>query len=301
MPRGRVSGGTPGACAAAVLPSVLLKRIGFAFSIGGRLWEACAAVFDEAPSVGAADGCALHKRVGRNFAGVRRLGDDVLSLPLCVCRRFEREYGSLCGQRLVRCARVQGGLCAGPAARFREASETKQTFRRCAGAGCERWGGFAVRPMTCASVLHLRAGRLHERLGLRLHGSGLYGWVCGERAEADVADGCTWRGRPCFRRRAAAWGRRAFLFRCVLAVLAKENAGSYASGALSAAPADKAAFRAAFARELRCGRRPLRSGVMFCADGAARRVCGRAVGRRRACFRPRGSKSAAKRGLKNMN
>ena len=41
-PRGRVSGGTPGACAASVLPSVLLKRIGFAFSIGGRLWEACA-------------------------------------------------------------------------------------------------------------------------------------------------------------------------------------------------------------------------------------------------------------------
>lgn len=73
-----------------------------------------AAVFDEAPSVGAADGCALHRRVGRNFAGAqRRLGDDVLSLPLCVCRRFEREYGSLCGQRLVRCARVQGGLCAG--------------------------------------------------------------------------------------------------------------------------------------------------------------------------------------------
>mgnify|MGYP006877798928 FL=1 len=56
--------------------------------------------------------------------------------------------------------------------------------------------------------------------------------------------------------------RRAFLFRCVLAVLAKENAGSYASGALSAAPADKAAFRAAFARELRCGRRALRSGAM---------------------------------------
>lgn len=135
-----------------------------------------AAVFDEAPSVGAADGCALHRRVGRNFAGVqRRLGDDVLSLPLCVCRRFEREYGSLCGRRLVRCARVQGGLscglCAGPAARFREASETKQTFRRCAGAGCERWGGFAVRPMTCASALHLRAGRLHERLGLRQCGS----------------------------------------------------------------------------------------------------------------------------------
>jgi len=104
---------------------------------------------------------------------------------------------------------------------------------------------------------------LHERLGLRLHGSGLYGWVCGERAEADVTDGCTWRGRPCFRRRAAAWERRAFLFRCVLAVLAKENAGSYASGALSAAPADKAAFRAAFAREPRCGRRALRSGAMF--------------------------------------
>lgn len=66
-----------------------------------------------------------------------------------------------------------------------------------------------------------------------------------------MTDGCTWRGRPCFRRRAAAWERRAFLFRCVLAVLAKENAGSYASGALSAAPADKAAFRAAFARLLR--------------------------------------------------
>lgn len=42
MLRGCVFGGTPGACAAAVLPSVLLKRIGFAFSIGGRLWEACA-------------------------------------------------------------------------------------------------------------------------------------------------------------------------------------------------------------------------------------------------------------------
>lgn len=92
-----------------------------------------AAVFDEASSVGAVDGCALHRRVGRNFAGVRWLGDDVLSLPLCVSRRFEREYGSLCGRRLVRCARVQGGLsgglCAGPVARFREASNPKQTFR----------------------------------------------------------------------------------------------------------------------------------------------------------------------------
>ena len=135
-----------------------------------------AAVFDEAPSVGAADGCALHKRVGRNFAGVqRRLGDDVLSLPLCVCRRFEREYGSLCGWRLVRCARVQGGLsgglCAGHAVRFREASETKQTFRLLCRCRMRTVGRFAIRPMTCASALHLRAGRLHERLGLRQYGS----------------------------------------------------------------------------------------------------------------------------------
>ena len=164
-----------------------LRRVGFAVRPAEAHWLCVfhrrpfmgslrAAVFDEAPSVGAADGCALHRRVGRNFAGAqRRLGDDVLSMPLCICRRFERKCVSLCGWRLVRCARVQGGLsgglCAGPVARFREASETKQTFRRCAGARCERCGGFAVRPMTCASALHLRAGRLHERLGLRQYGS----------------------------------------------------------------------------------------------------------------------------------
>lgn len=94
-------------------------------------------------------------------------------------------------------------------------------------------------------------------------------WQCGCTAvHAARGRRLTWLtavhggGRPCFRRRAAAWERRAFLFRCVLAVFAKENAGSYASGALSAAPADKAAFRTAFARELRCGRRALRSGAM---------------------------------------
>lgn len=121
-----------------------LRRVGFAVRPVEAHWLCVfhrrlfmgglrAAVFDEASSVGAVDGCALHRRVGRNFAGVRWLGDDVLSLPLCVSRRFEREYGSLCGRRLVRCARVQGGLsgglCAGPVARFREASNPKQTFR----------------------------------------------------------------------------------------------------------------------------------------------------------------------------
>lgn len=121
-----------------------LRRVGFAVRPAEAHWFCVfhrrsfmgglrASVFDEAPSVGAADGCALHRRVGRNFAGVRRLGDDVLSMPLCICRRFERKCASLCGWRLVRCARVQGGLsgrlCAGPVARFREASNPKQTFR----------------------------------------------------------------------------------------------------------------------------------------------------------------------------
>lgn len=266
-----------------------------------------AAVFDEAPSVGAADGCALHKRVGRNFAGVqRRLGDDVLSLPLCVCRRFEREYGSLCGWRLVRCARVQGGLsgglCAGHAVRFREASETKQTFRllcrcrmRTVGRFCHPSydmrigftlaGGPVARTAGFAAVWQRGCTAVHAARGRRLT------WLTAVHG----GDGRVSAGVRRLRNGAL------FSFAVWRAVLAKENAGSYASGALSAAPADKAAFQAAFARELRCGRRALRSGAMFCADGAARRVCGRAVRRRRACFRPRGSKSAAKCGLKNMN
>lgn len=293
-----------------------LRRVGFAVHPAEAHWFCVfhrrpfmgglrAAVFDEASSVGAADGCALHKRVGRNFAGVRRLGDDVLSLPLCVSRRFERKCASLCGWRLERCARVQGGLsgglCAGPVARFREASETKQTFRRCAGAGCERWGGFAVRPMACASALHLRAGRLHERLGLRLHGSGLYGWVCGERAEADVADGCTWWRTAVFPPARGGLGTARFSLSLCARRPCQRKRGFLCERSLERCACGQGGVSRGFCAgaALRPPSFEERRNVL--ADGAARRVCGRAVGRRRACFRPRGSKSAAKRGLKNMN